>query len=267
MKIMLILIAALLVCVTGLGLWHGADRWAERRVIARLLDQRLTEVPRYDPAMVADQPPGVQLFFNAMLTPGVPLHRTAHLLMAGDIRLGERLIPFDGEQVLSLDHGFLWRMTTRQGMPVGGSDGDGWTRFWLAGVVPVARAGATEDHRRSAFGRRAIEAVVWTPAALLPGPGVVWAETETALTVTVTRDGLSQEMTVTLGEDGRPTRVWIDRWSDQTPDGRFGLVRMTGEVRGYIQAEGQSVASPVAVSYGDAPPFFEASIHSVRFAP
>lgn len=267
MRLSLFIIGGLVAALLSLALWRWSDGAAERQAMADLLDQRPATVPVYDPALVADQPPQVQRYFNAMLAPGAPLHRTAHLQMTGHLHLGERPIAFNGEQVLSLDHGFIWTMTSQGGMPLGGSDTDRWTRFWLAGLIPVARAGGTPDHRRSAFGRRVIEAVVWSPAALLPGPGIVWAEADGTLTVTVTRDGLSQEVTVTLGPDGRPTRVDIQRWSDQTADGSFGLVPFGGRVDGYIQAEGQALASPVAVFYGTQPPFFTATLTRASFAP
>ncbi|MCW8901834.1 MAG: hypothetical protein OQK95_14310, partial [Gammaproteobacteria bacterium] len=55
-----------------------------------------------------------------------------------------------------------------------GSDSSRWTRFRIFGLFPVARMGGEEAHTRSAYGRYVAEAVFWTPAALLPGPGVAW---------------------------------------------------------------------------------------------
>lgn len=265
MKVGVTLAICLGIVLLGLAVWRWSDIRAERRVMADILAQRSPAVPAYDPALVQDQPAPVQRYFNAMLRPGAPLHRTGHLKMEGELRLGDRPIAFDGTQVLSLDHGFIWAMTAQGGMPLGGSDSDSWTRFWLAGLVPVARSGGTADHRRSAFGRRVIEAVVWSPAALLPGPGVVWAEADGAPTVTVTRGDLSQTVTVTLGPDGRPTRVDMFRWSDQTPDGQFDLVPFGARVKGWIWADGQAVASPIAVAYGDQPPFFTARLTAADF--
>jgi len=43
----------------------------------------------------------------------------------------------------------------------------------------VARMGGNPDHTRSAFGRYVAEAVFWTPAAVLPGPGVAWEHVNT----------------------------------------------------------------------------------------
>ncbi|MGF1547121.1 MAG: DUF6544 family protein [Thiotrichales bacterium] len=56
-------------------------------------------------------------------------------------------------------------------------------------------------HTRAAYGRYIAEAVFWTPAALLPAPGVVWEplEKDTAR-VTVTHNELSQAVDIKADE-------------------------------------------------------------------
>jgi hypothetical protein len=73
-------------------------------------------------------------------------------------------MPMSAEQILAAPHGFVWKFNAGDGlMRVSGSDvasdSVSWSRFWLLGVVPVARAGGNPDHSRSAFGRYVAEAV------------------------------------------------------------------------------------------------------------
>ena len=161
-------------------------------------------------------------------------------------------------------------MRTRGGMPLSGSDSARWTRFRLAGLIPVARAGGTPDHARSAFGRMVAEAAFWTPAALLPGPEVrfepVDAET---VRVTVRRGELEQAVEITVAADGRPERVVLQRWSDANPERRFRLQPFGGvasdfrEVAGFrlpFRVEGGNMFGTEAWF-----PFFLAEVTEIRF--
>jgi hypothetical protein len=104
---------------------------------------------------------------------------------------------------------------------ISGSDSGRWTRFRLAGLLPVARQGGDADHRRSAFGRSIAEAAFWTPAALLPGPGIEWQapDADTAR-VCVAHDGLHQSVDLHLDAEGCPRRVSFQRWSNANPSKR-----------------------------------------------
>jgi len=51
-------------------------------------------------------------------------------------------LDFSATQVLAVPEGFVWKMRARGGlMRLSGSDSHRWTRFWLMGLLPVARMG------------------------------------------------------------------------------------------------------------------------------
>ncbi|MFC6671129.1 DUF6544 family protein [Marinobacterium aestuariivivens] len=86
------------------------------------------------------------------------------------------------------------------------------------GLFPVARMGGNANHRRSAYGRCVAELVFWAPAALLPGPGVVWeAVGLNTARVTVSNGELSQAVDLTVDVDGRPVEVSFMCWSNAPP--------------------------------------------------
>ena len=222
--VFLVATSMLALLFAGLGVWrlrdHRSDRLARRRLIA----SQPVNPARFDPSMVADLPEPVRRYFRFAIRPGTPLHTVAEISMAGKFGLGSRAapnyLPMTAEQVLALPSGFIWAMHAAKGaLHMSGSDSESWTRFWLMGLIPVARLGGTPDHTRSAFGRYAAEAVFWTPAALLPGPGVRWeAVDENTARVVVTHDGMVQPVDVTVAADGAPTLVTFPRWSDANPD-------------------------------------------------
>jgi hypothetical protein len=123
--------------------------------------------------MVSDLPEPAARYFTYMIRPGTPLLPVAEIDMTGQFSLGTkddpRYQPMEARQILAAPEGFVWAMRTRGGMPVSGSDSGSWTRFRIVGLIPVGRLGGDRDHTRSAFGRYAAEAVIWAPAALLPG--------------------------------------------------------------------------------------------------
>jgi hypothetical protein len=138
------------------------------------------------------------------------------------------------------------------------------------GLLPVARAGGTEDHRHSAFGRHVSEAIFWTPAALLPGPGVTWepVDAETAR-VTVTRDGLRQSVDLTVDAAGRATRIRFDRWTNANPDRIWRLQPFGGTLSQERDFQGFRLPGHVeAGNFFGTPdyfPFFIADITDLRF--
>ena len=128
--------------------------------------------------MVADLPEPARRYFAYAIQPGTPLRPVVEIQMTGQFSLGTkddpRYRPMEARQILATPEGFVWEMRTRGGMPLSGSDSGRWTRFRIFALIPVARVGGDPDHARSAFGRYVAEAVIWAPAALMPGPGVTW---------------------------------------------------------------------------------------------
>lgn len=196
--------------------------------------------------------------------------------MEGKFGLGQRDDPnyldMKAVQILAAPNGFVWKMAAGAGLKsVSGSDSSSWTRFWLAGLVPVARTGGTEDHARSAFGRCVSEAVFWTPAAVLPRPGVTWdAPDPNIARVTMTHEGMTQTVDITVDADGRPTRVVLERWSNANPDRTYRPQSFGGYLSEFRDIEGFRI--PTHVEGGnfigtDAYfPFFIARLTEARFA-
>ncbi len=238
----LILIAGIcvLIAVAALWLWRLSDIRADRRVGAALSALQPVRPARFDPAMVAGLPGPAQRYFRFAIRPGTPLYTVARITMAGRFSLGTREVPdymaMTARKVLASPAGFAWSMAARRGvMRISGSDAavgsESWTHFWLMGLVPVARAGGNGDHWRSAFGRHVAEAVFWTPAALLPGSGVVWEAVDDATArVTVTHDGIAQPVEVSVDAEGRPVTVVFPRWSDANPDKTWRLQPFGGHL-------------------------------------
>jgi hypothetical protein len=194
--------------------------------------------------------------------------------MTGQFSLGTKedpaYQPMDAQQILAAPEGFVWAMRTRGWMPLSGSDSGSWTRFRIFGVIPVARLGGDPDHTRSAFGRYAAEAVIWAPAALLPGPAVTWASTGAdSARVTIRHEGLEQAIDVTVDTMGRPIKVTFWRWSNANPARVHRLQPFGAYMSDFREVDGYRL--PFHVEAGnmfgtDAYfPFFLADVTEIRF--
>ena len=172
-----------LVLIVGLGVLSLAllllmDRRADRLERERLIALQPAMPEPFDPRVVADLPEPARRYFGYTIRPGTPILPVAEIEMRGEFSLGRKEAPnyqpMEAHQILAAPEGFVWAMHTTGGMPVSGSDSGRWTRFRIFGLIPVARLGGDPDHTRSAYGRYVGEAVIWSPAAVLPGPGVTW---------------------------------------------------------------------------------------------
>ena len=275
MKILLFLVLAVGLAVAGLWLWHLSDRRADRAEWRRLAALQPARPDRFDPAMLEALPPVAQRFFRFAIAPGTPLYPVAEITMRGRFGLGDAQKPdyydMEAAQILAAPDGFVWQMRARRGpVAISGSDSGSWTRFWLMGVAPVARTGGSADHRRSAFGRLVAEAVFWTPAALLPGPGRHWEDLDATTTrVTVRQGNLEQAVDVTVDPDGRPVQVMLMRWSDANADKTFRLQPFGGTLTDFRRFGGFMLPTRVEAGnfFGtDAYfPFFIAEVSDIRF--
>ncbi|MDO8863212.1 hypothetical protein Q6D67_16015 [Haliea sp. E1-2-M8] len=260
------------VLVLGALLWW--DLRADRAEWQRLAALQPEAPQRFSGELVADLPEPARRYFSFMIEPGTPLLRVVEIAMTGQFSLGNKdnpaYQPMVARQILAAPDGFVWSMRTRGWMPLSGSDSGLWTRFRIFGLIPVARPGGTPDHTRSAFGRYVAEAVVWTPAALLPGPGVTWAavDDDTAR-VTVRHGDLSQAVDVTVDSDGRPVVASFQRWSNANPDKVHRLQPFGASMSDFREVGGYRL--PFRVEAGnmfgtDAYfPFFLADVTAIRF--
>ncbi|MCB1674767.1 MAG: hypothetical protein KDI01_00650 [Halioglobus sp.] len=199
---------------------------------------------RFNVRMVADLPEPARRYFLYTIAPGAPLYSVATITMAGRFGMGTKADPnyldMTAIETLAMPAGFVWKMSAKRRLRyLSGSDSEGWTRFWFMGLLPVARMGGDRNHRRAAFGRCVAEAVFWTPAALLPGPGVDWVSVDTnRARLTLSHGELSQSVDITVAPDGQPTEVCFERWSNANPQNTYRLQPFGGYLSGFREFGG-----------------------------
>jgi len=261
--------------VLSLTVWRFLDHQADRKAMHELMASQPVNPLRFSKHMVSHLPEPVQRYFLYTIEQGTALYAAARISMIGRFGMGNRDKPnyldFSANQVLAMPTGFVWKMSARRGlMSLSGSDSQNWTRFWMIGLLPVARMGGNPDHLRSAFGRYVAESVFWTPAALLPGPGITW-ESKAAdhARVTIDYEGLSQSVDLMVAANGQPTEVRFERWSNANPEKRYRLQTFGGYLSDFRSFGGFRLPSHVeAGNHFDTDqyfPFFVADVTQVEF--
>jgi hypothetical protein len=257
----------------------SADAREAKRAKRELLMASLPLPERFDPAMVADLPEPARRFLRFAIQPGTRLNTVAQIRMEGELSLGSKqrpdYQPMHAEQILAAPHGFVWQVRLGRGalIRIAGSDGmvgkRSWTRFWLSRLVPVARAGGDRDHLRSSLGRVVAEAALWTPAFLLPRPGVIWmaVDADTAR-ATVTHLGMTQEVDIRVDAAGKPLWVRIPRWSNANPDQAYRLQPFGGEPSDFRSVQGYQLPFRLEggnfFGTGEYFPFYRARVTDIR---
>jgi hypothetical protein len=269
------LLLSILLAGLVLSVWRRFDHRADREALNRLRAVQPAQPACFDPTMVAGLPEPARRYFLYTIEPGTPLYTVADITMVGRFGMGTKAKPgyleMTATQTLAMPAGFVWKMRARRGLlDLSGSDSESWTRFWLLGLLPVARMGGTPDHARSAFGRSVAEAVFWTPAAVLPRPGVDWAWVATdCARLTVSHQGLSQSIDVTVAPDGQPTQVRFERWSNANPEKQYRLQPFGGYLLAFRRFAGFRLPTHVEAGnhFGTDRyfPFFVADVTDVNF--
>ena len=267
--------AIAVVLLIGLIIWRQMDHRADRKEMDRLIQLQPESPLRFSTELLAGLPEPARRYFTFAISEGTPLYTVAQLQMSGQFGMGDKddpgYMPMQATQVLAAPEGFVWKMSGGTGaMRMAGSDSGTWTRFWIAGIVPVARLGGDPDHRQSAFGRYVAEAVFWTPAAMLPGPHVSWeGVSENVARVTMRHHGLEQSVDVTVAEDGRPVQVSFLRWSDANPEKVHRLQPFGGYLSEFRDFDGFRLPTHVEAgnNFGteDYFPFFVADVSEISF--
>lgn len=171
----------------------------------------------FDPARVAELPAAAQRYLLHALAPDAPLASAVRLRMHGTIRLKDAWCPFEAEQVIRWDRGFVWRATVKMhGLPILGSDrlvdGEGSMRWKLLGLVPIVTASGPEISRSSA-GRVNAEAI-WLPGVLL-ADDVRWTERGASRAeVALRAHGEESHLDLELDERGAIKTLQLPRWGD-----------------------------------------------------
>lgn len=273
----LFLILLVLILVT-LGAWRLIDKRADQATWSGLAGRQPPAPPEFDPSMVESVPEPAQQFFRFAIRPGTPLYTVAEIVMAGDFSLGSKTkpnyMPMRAQQILAAPFGFVWKLHAGNLISIAGSDaadnGKSWSRFWLFGIVPVARVGSNDDHAHSAFGRYIAEAVFWTPAALLPGDNVRWTPIDnTTSRVTVSHLGMEQAVDVTVDEEGKPEKVVFQRWSNANPSNTYRLQPFGGYLSEFKNFGGFCLPTRIEAGnhFGTSEyfPFYKVTVSSIRF--
>jgi hypothetical protein len=276
MRMFLTWVAVILaVALAGLLAWRMSDHLADRREMDRLIASQPANPERFAIGMVADLPEPAQRYFAFTIAEGKPLYTVAQIEMQGQFSLGTQDAPnymdITATQVLAPLAGFVWKMSGGSGlMRMSGSDTGRWTRFWLAGLAPVARFGGDPDHTRSAYGRYTAEATIWAPAAILPGPSVTWEPLgENSARVIIRHDGLEQAVDLSVDAEGKPIEIVFQRWSNANPEAVHRLQPFGAFVSDFRDVQGYRL--PFRVEAGnmfgtDAYfPFFLADVTEIKF--
>jgi hypothetical protein len=263
-----------LLALAGIGLAAGALRLLDHRADAeamRALADQPPALARFDPEPhLAGLPEPARRFFGWTLETGAPLTTAVRIEMGGTLALRPGAPQqMTAVQLLAPPRGLVWQVRTGA---VSGADAilddRSWSRFRVAGAVPVARAGGTRDHLRSSFGRMVGEGLFWTPAAFLPAAGAGWdalewtADGPDRATVTVRRGDLTQDATVHADATGQPLRVTFPRWSDANPEAVFRPQPFGGELSDFTTVAGQRL--PFSVTGGNhyGTPNYDAFFHA-----
>lgn len=269
-----LLIGFLLVVLMILGLWRLTDLRSERQARQILIRLGSTVPTLYDPDLVDGLPEPAQRFFNFTIQPGTPLRPIVDIEMEGELSLGTKdrpnYRPMRARQLLAAPHGFIWSLRWNG---VRGSDGAlpdrSWTRFWLFGLLPVARAGGP-DHLRSSFGRLIADSLFWAPASLLPNKHVTWKALGPNSARAIARYGdFEQAVDLHIDVNGQPERIIFQRWSNENPERVHQLQPFGGDFSDFESFKGYRLPTTVIAGnhYGteDYFPFFKAKVLGVRF--
>lgn len=266
--------------VLGLQLKRAAaDDEEVESAWAELVRSPVSLPGRFEASMVSGLPEPARRFFTFAIQPGTRLSTIVELTMSGEISLGTKddpkYQPMTARQVLAPPRGLVWNLKAGSGaMRFTGSDGmvadRSWTRFWLLRCVPIVRAGDDRDHLRSSFGRVVAEAAFWSPAFMLPRPGVEWTliDGDTAR-VTVTHGSLVQSADIRVDATGQPVWVSMPRWTNANPEKVWRVQPFGGEVSDFRMVAGYRV--PFRVDGGNffgTPeyfPFYRAHVVEMRF--
>lgn len=186
---------------------------------------------RFHPEMVAGLPKPARRFLLHAIDPGTPLARSVRIAMSGALRISRDRdpLPMEAGEILTPGEGFVWRARVKQG-PVSIRGFDAYTenraetRWWLAGLLPVAAA-AGPKVARSAAGRLLGETALLLPGALLPCFGALWEPVaHSTARVRLEAHGREADITIEVDEDGSLRRLSFPRWNSDPANGPVGYL-------------------------------------------
>ena len=230
----------------------------------------------FDPTSISHFPEPARRYLEHTIAPGTPLASAVRLEMTGQMRLKEKWLPFEAQQVIRWDRGLIWKAKVKMGLlSIKGSDrfidGEGAMRWKLLGLIPVVKARGP-DISRSAVGRLQIESM-WLPSVLLSDE-VAWDKAgEDPARVQAHVSVMGHEATITLevDEEGRLKSTQMQRWGDPE-GGEFQLYPFGGLALRERTFQGYTVPTELRVGWYFGTPrfdeegeFWRATIHSMTF--
>ena len=279
MKWMAFVVLVIVIIAMMLRFWRYLDDRALASAWKTLAESSTVDPENFDTKRLDGLPELARHFFEVSIEGGTPLHTVVELTMHGEFSLGDKnepnYLPMRACQLIAPSAGFIWQVKAGKGMmQIAGSDaafpGGSWTRFWLFGVVPVARFGGTVDHALSSFGRYMGEAVFWSPASILPSDSVIWTEIDAhTVRVSVIQGNLEQAYDLTIDADGHLEQVRFERWSDANDDKTYRFQPFGGYLSDFQEFDGFLLPTTVVAGnhFGTDEyfPFFKVKVDSIKF--
>ncbi|MGI5836597.1 MAG: DUF6544 family protein [Chloroflexota bacterium] len=243
--------------VSGLAILAGIKMSDDRYVdgIWQYLEVQPKGERVFTEEMVADLPDPAKRFFLHSIRPGMRIPSKFHWGYSGELKPGKELpwLSLKAEQILVKDVGFMWKARAGKGpLQVTAADhyleGEGRMRISLFGLIPIINA-TDADISRSALGRLVVENIS-IPGAFLPSDNVqIEGIDQDRFQVTVSLQGETIPITITVDEEGRAKEFTMQRWGDQTDDGSYRYIPYGGTISGEQTFEGYTIPSKLAIGW------------------
>lgn len=218
--------------------------------LERLWDSAPRGERRFDPAEWK-VPSVARRYLEHAIESGTPLATAVRLTMSGEIKLN-RWLPFEAEQVIRQDQGFVWSATVRMGPArIAGFDslidGRALMRWKLLGILPVMSASGP-DIDRSAAGRFVAESI-WLPSTFCSDT-VHWsAAGGDDVVVSLPVDGGHEDVHLAQGPSGEVQSISLKRWGENDSRQGFGLLDFGGIAEAERSFGGYTIPSRLRVGW------------------
>ena len=274
-----LLITLLVVVIVG-GL--SLLRLRDRRFVTALrhtLSTPRSEEPalRFNAAMTKSLPPLVGRYLQSAIAAHAPIASGVALVLEGALRPQHKgdWISFKGREVVRSRTGFIWQMRGFKGtLPLfSGYEAFGpdlrapqrcreQSRFWFFDLIPMDRAASQGDATVAI--ERLILSHLWLPSTLLPIDPIEWrVKSDHAIAYTLTIEGVSLEVSLTLDDQHRPIAIQADRHHNGT------IVSYGGHFSAYGGFDGYHIPTEMTLGWGfgtaDFTPTLKARILSARY--
>lgn len=236
------------------GLGHlGCRRHA---LMQRRGAELLAAMPAVGPDIRLDElPPAASRMLRHAIGESAKPVRAVRFRAVGQIRPATDgpWLPCEARQTLRVPGGFTWRCKVRGGlMRLTGGDHylehHGGVRFWLWGILRVAKADGPDIDRSAAH--RALLEAVWFPPALARNESVQWLEgdDETAR-ARLNTDGEQIVVEYKVAPDGRIISLCGERWGDPANKGNPQVLPFGGIMEAEQTVQGYTIPSRFRVGW------------------